>query len=217
MADIQKQMAERVAAISSQVGSAGPPRIKINKDKTFTLPTGETSDQLSVVILAWRTHHLYYDKKYQEGEVNPPVCFAVGPDPKNMTPSPNAPKKQADKCNVNNKSVCPFDVFGSDGRGKLCQNRRVLAVLAPDANQETEILTLSVSPTGLRRFDAYVESVKAAFKAIPISVITQIGFLDNAQYTTLTFSKPVPNPNMKAMWPRLDEAEHLVSIEPIGG
>ena len=65
---------------------------------------------------------------------------------KTLVPSDNAPDKQNDSCRG-----CPMNSSAPPtGSGKARKNTRMLAVLPPDADSDTELWTLKVSPTGIK-------------------------------------------------------------------
>ena len=90
----------------------------------------------------------------------------------------------------------------------------MLAVLPPDADDETEIWTLKVSPTAIRAFDGIVSSVNRAFQLPPVGVVVTVGFDDTKDYPSLTFSDPQPNSNVAVHFARQDEAREMIQREP---
>ena len=212
--DIKKQIQEETDNIENQLqAGGGTPKIKINRNKTFTLPDGSTVEQFGAVIVAFSSHYLYYDKPYVEGQNATPACFAIGNDPKSMVPSDSSPSKQAEKCNEKGQSVCPYDVFGSKGKGKMCQNRCILALLEPGAGPEDTFIVLSISPTGLKRYTNYVKYVKATHNLPPVGVITQFAFNPKEDFTSLVFGGDADNPDLSQCWARRSEAELLLADE----
>jgi hypothetical protein len=126
-----------------------------------------------------------------------------------MAPSKNAPLAQATDC-----QSCPNNQFGSDGNGKACKNSRVLAVLPPDADEDTPMWLLNVSPTALKGFDGYVANVVRVFQTPPIGVVTTVTFDDSVSFAKLVFSDPQPNENIGAHFGRQEEAKALLAVEP---
>ena len=106
--------------------------------------------------------------------------------------------------------------FGSSpmGSGKACKNTRLLAVLPPDADDETEIWTLKVSPTALKNFDNFVAGVNRAFQLPPVGVIVTVGFSDAKDYPSLEFTNPQPNNNVAVHLTRQEEAREMLLREP---
>lgn len=205
---IQETLKAQAVATMGQIAPGGGPKIRVTKTG-FELPDGSKATQLELVILDFITAHSFYDTPYDPKNPAPPACFARGRNPKDMAPSKNSPNLQADDC-----QECPMNEFGSSGNGKACTNNRILAVLPPDAEADTPIWTLSVSPTALKAFDGYVAGVVRAFGMPPISVITTVGLNPATDFPQLTFSNPQPNSNLDAHFGRQGEALDLLMAEP---
>jgi hypothetical protein len=153
----------------------------------FTLPDGSShAGPLHAVILDWRMTHELYEGIYDPQKPSAPICFANSATFSELKPSHRAPKPKAESCNA-----CPMNVFGSapTGRGKACKNMRKLAIVPPNATPETEPMILMVSPTGLKNFDNYVNSVASGEDGVmPIQITTLIGFNAKEAYPTLVFA-----------------------------
>jgi hypothetical protein len=191
-ADIQKSLAAEVQGIQSRIGSPSGNRVKVTQKKTFRMPNGEENPgPIKAVILDFISAYYFYPGVYDPDDITPPDCFALGVEVATLAPHDTVPAntRQADSC-----AVCPQNQFGSAqrGKGKACQNARLLAILPPDADMETPIMTLKVSPTAIRPFDAYVSSVARSFQKPPIGVVTTIGFDPSSDYASLRFGEPEP-------------------------
>ncbi len=203
MADEAKQLQERIQVSSGNV-------IRLGKDKTFRLPDGTSSkDPMECVILDYTYRNLFYGSTYDEKNPVPPDCFSISRTGKDMEPSDNSPDKQADTC-----GECPNNQFGSKGRGKACKNTRWVALLPPDADSETPIAYLSIPPTSIQEFDAYVKSVAASFQRPPVGVVTMIAFDPTVDYQKLRFGKPSPNTSVAEFMARRAEAKTVLESEP---
>lgn len=195
LAEIQKQSQNDAALMNDQLDAASVPKVILNGDKTFTID-GVIYEEIDIVILSFCTHMYYYDKPFKKGDINPAACFWVGDNPKKPDgPDSAAPKPQAEDC-----VSCPMFVWGSDGEGKACKTRRVLAVVKPDATEDDTIYQLHVAPKGLRGFDAYIKSVVGITNMRPISVISHVRFDERETYQKLIFEKPVKNDRLQEMW-----------------
>jgi hypothetical protein len=207
---IQDTLRAQAAAMSERVSAPTGNAIRVTQDKQFQLPDGtKTPGPLELVIVDFVSKNAFYEGNYDPKNITPPSCFAIGTVPIKMVPSANAPEPQSDSC-----SSCPMNQFGSAGAGKACKNSRVLAVLPPDADENTPIWTLTTSPTAIKAFDNYVSGVARTFQMPPISVVTTVSFDENESYAKLTFSNPVPNPNLEAHFNRQAEAKDILSAEP---
>jgi len=209
LVSIKDQMAAELAALSERTSPAGGDKIQLKNDKTFNLPDGTKANELEVVIVDFIATNNFYEGAYDKDNIQPPACFAIGQIITQMVPSDNSPAKQSDSC-----AVCPMNQFGSAGNGKACKNMRRLAVLPADADTDTPMLVLDVSPTGLKSFDGYVKSVASKFGVLPIGVVTTITMDPNVDYPSLRFGDPQPNENVEVHWSRRAEAMERISQEP---
>lgn len=206
---IQETLKKQAQELNDKVAPASGITIGVTQAKEFRLPTGEKVDELQVVIVDFTSANYFYEGAYDKDNISPPACFAIGTNPLQLVPSDNSPAKQNDTC-----KGCPMNEFGSSGAGKACKNTRVLAVLPPDATEETPVWLLKVSPTAIKAFDSYVRSVAAAFQMPPIAVVTTLSFDPNSDYASVRFSDPQPNENLAAHFGRQDEARKLLAEEP---
>lgn len=217
---MKELMEKQAAQIADKIGSPGGDRIAVSQDKSFKFPDGTiTKDPFQAIIVEFVTGHFYYAGKYDPKNIVPPDCFALGEDPDAMVPSENSPQKQADNC-----QDCALNQFGSDGAGKACQNRRVLALLPPDALDKKEergedepLAIISVSPTALRNFDGYVAKLANMAKKPPAAFITTIGFNSRVDYAQLVFTNPeiIEDEALLAhVFSRQDEARARLLTEP---
>lgn len=206
---IQDALKAQVAGMGERLGAATG--ISINtKAKRFTFPDGRKDDgPVELVIVDFIRHNTFYDAPYDEKNPIPPACFSLNQVIANMVPSKNSPVVQAQSC-----KGCPMNEFGSNGNGKACTNSVLLAVLPPDADEETPIWLLKVSPTGLKSFDGYVRQVTAMTQMPPLSVVTEVSFDDSLAYPSLRFGNPRPNDNLAVHFARQEEAKKLLETEP---
>lgn len=211
-ANLQADMEAELAAFKSRV--AAPTGNRIDTDeKLFTLPNGETGESLNVIIVDFVAYNAYYDKPWNPNQIVPPNCFALGLEPAGMVPSENSPEMQAESC-----AACWANQWKSaaNGTGKACTNSRLLALVSPNATEDTPIMILKVTPTALKNFDAYVSGVARSFQRPPRGVITEITFDPNVKYSSLRFGNPVActNDQMAMAYARRTEAMDLLMCEP---
>ncbi len=210
LVSIKEALARDLAALAGKTAPAGGDSIQIGQDKTFKLPDGtKTSGPLQLVIVDFTSSNKFYDGPYDKDNIAPPACFAIGDNPTTLVPSDNSPVKQSDSC-----STCPMNQFGSAGKGKACKNTRVLAVLPPDADEDTPLWILNVSPTAIKAFDSYVASVARQFQLPPVGVVTEVSFDENIDYASLRFGNPQPNEGLTAHFSRKEEATTRLAQEP---
>jgi hypothetical protein len=186
--EMKQQLAERVAADIGRLGAiGGKDAIRITQDKTFELPTGEVIQELSAVILQFVYRNEYYIGAYNKKAISPPACFSISPNAASLAPSPNSPIMQVGEDST--CSQCQWNQFGSSpsGDGKACKNTVFMAVMPPDAKEDSPIWVIKTSPTGVKHFNNYVSSL--ARDNVPFdAVITKINFDPALSYASLRFS-----------------------------
>lgn len=190
IAAYREQLRQELAGLSKRVAPPSGNRISL-KGKVFTLPDG-SSDKgpFAAVILDWRCVNRYYEGIYNSQSPKPPICWATSKRVDDLAPGDDVKAPKADSCDT-----CPMNEWGSSptGKGKACKNTRRLAVVPADATGDTEIMVLDVSPTGLKNFDNYVNSLGAGEHGqLPIEVVTHVGFNPAMDYPTLVFGRPEP-------------------------
>lgn len=206
---IKDQLAAQAAAMSGRTAPPSGSGIKLGAGK-MTLPNGTvTPGPIDVVIVDFVATNNYYPGAFDRDNIVPPVCFAIGTDPKELAPSANSPEPQAKTC-----AECPMNQFGSKGKRKACNNERKLAVLPPDADADTPMWTLKVATMGVKSFDSHVNAVVRTFQTPPVGVITSIGLDESVDYPKLTFGNPQPNEALAEHFARQKEAQDMLATEP---
>ena len=211
---IRDQFQKDADSLKDKVQVVGGDLIKLTKDKHFKLPDGtKNPGPLAVTILGFTSTNKFFDRPYKEGEVIPPACFAIGDNPLELVPSDKSPDKQADSC-----SKCPNNEFGSKGNGKACGNHRLLMIRAGTGDDASDPnapkYKLQISPTGVRAFDAYVQSIRTQYQAPIYAVVTEIYFDPNVDYQSLRFGNPQPNPNLELHFKEAQAAKEALKQEP---
>lgn len=207
--NVKEKLAAMLAAQEGKTAAVGGNKIRVTQDKQFALPDGtKTRDPLELVVIDFTSRNEFYEGAFDKDNITPPACFAIGNIPTKLAPSANSPIKQADSC-----ADCPMNIFGSKGSGKACKNSRVLAVLPPDADADTPMWLIQVSPTAIKAWDGYVKDVQRQFGAPPVAVVTTVSFTDS-DYAQLTFGDAKPNENIEVHLERVDEAAELLAQEP---
>lgn len=211
-ANLMQQLAAEVAEIQNRIGSPTGNRIRVTQSKKFRMPSGEESaGPITGVIVDFITAYYYYTGQFDPNDIQPPECFALGEKIIELAPHATAPNKQAESC-----AICPQNQFGSAGRGKACSNTRLLALLPPDATEETPIMILRVSPTALRSYDAYVAGVARSFQSTPIGVVTEFSFDPSSEYASLRFAPQgmLNEAQLRLFLSRRDEARKILMTPP---
>lgn len=210
-ANAKAQFAQELADLQKRISAPSGDRITITQGKTFKLPNGTELDEIEAVIVDFSAANYFYTEGYERGVISAPQCFALGLEPAGLIPSDNSPDKQCAAC-----AGCWANQFGSAGKGKACQNTRLLALLAPDADAESPLMILKVSPTALKSFDGHVASV-ARSKQVPVrGVITKLCFSQDTDYASLRFSviDDAPTDLILLANNRLEEARQRLLTEP---
>ena len=182
------------------------------KGKTFTLPDGSANDgPLICVVLDWCTANTYFEGIYNPKDIKPPACFAIGREVATIKASKSAPKAQGTLC-----KECPKNEWGSDpqgGKGKACKNTRRLLVVPANASEKTQPWILSVSPTGLKYFDKYVNTLNDV-GTHPVEVITKIAFEPGEAYPSLRFEVDTKHDKLDIMWLLKERGQEILMQEP---
>jgi hypothetical protein len=180
--DVNAAMAAEVAEIQKRISAPSGDRITVTQAKTFKLANGLEVDEFEGIVVDFVAANYYYTEAFDRGNITPPTCFALSLEPASMTPSPNSPDVQAGAC-----ASCWANQFGSAGKGKACQNTRLLGILPTDATAETPLAILKVSPTAIRAFDAHVANI-ARKHGMPVrAVVTKFSFSDD-QFSSVRFT-----------------------------
>lgn len=211
VANVDAALQQEVGDIKNQVGAPQTNNIS-TKDKMFTFPDGRVLETLDgFVIVDFLSWNAYYPDKFDPNNPKPPVCFAYGKEISDLVPSENSPELQADACNG-----CWANEFGSDGNGKACKNTRRLALV--DSRDEdpanAELYILSVPPTSLKKFDAFVNGVARFYQKPPIAVTCDIAFHPESTYASLLFHNPQPNPAYREHFGLREAAREMLEAEP---
>jgi hypothetical protein len=208
-AEIQREIEENANRVSASTSKA----IGIMQKKMFKMPDGtEHPGPLEVVVLDFAYGNNFYKKPYKDGqkEVTPPDCFARGRSLKGLVPSASVKVKEAAACDT-----CPNNQFGSKGDGKACSNNGYLAVMTPDAAADDPIYTIKISPTAIKAWDAYVNTLRNKFNKVPLQFITKVSFDPASAYPSLRFGDPQPNPRVEEVFfARRAEAREILAVEP---
>lgn len=188
--DVNAEMAAEVARIQQRVSAPSGDRIQATQSKTFKFPDGTEAPSFECVIIDFVAANMFYAEAYDRNNVTPPLCYAAGLEPQDLVPTSASPEKQAESC-----AVCNNNKFGSSGKGKACQNTRLLGLLPVDADIGTEMLVLKVSPTALKSFDGFVSNVARVFQLPVRGVVTEVSFNPNVDYASMVFRATGPAPS----------------------
>jgi hypothetical protein len=140
-----------------------------------SLPGG----RVECIILGTAALNAWYRKAYDSNDVTIPDCYAMSSiaDDPDMAPHVDAPDKQAALC-----ADCPKNEFGTAkvGRGKECGNNlRLAVILGKDAKDAdgvvvAEMATAKISPTNMKHYKGYLDSVVEEHGRPLWAVVTEI-------------------------------------------
>lgn len=210
-----EQLAQEAAVISSRIAAPTGNHIRFNANRGFITPDGMEGDELEVVIVEFMSRNTYYDRDYDKDNPSPPACFAIGPEPSMLMPSPRSPNKQCETC-----TPCQQNQFGSAtvGKGKGCKNTRLLALMPLSAldKDDAPIWIMAVPPASLKSFDAYVHSLAHKHKTVPIGVVTRIAPDPKSTFAAPRFSvhRPLTTKELGTFMGRREEAADALATEP---
>ena len=210
--DIQAQLRQEMDHLKERVEPPSGFMIS-TKGKTFTLPDGSADEgPLICVVLDWITGNTYFEGIYNPKNIKPPVCWALGRNVSEVTASKNAPKPQHDgPCKGCKQNQWESDPGG--GKGKACKNTRRLLVVPVGAGEDTSPWVLSVSPTGLKHFDKYVNTLSDT-GVHPIEVVTEISMEPTEDYPSLRFKVDTKHDKVEMMWALKEKGQEILFQEP---
>lgn len=207
--NLEDEIKKQLQAQKGQLGALPSNKIS-TKNKKFTLPNGQSGEEIEVVILDFVWAMVNYPGVYNSNNPQQPNCFAIGRDNPmsgQLKPHENSAEPQFEDC-----KDCPKNQWQSapSGNGKACKNQRRLIVLPPDATEDTEPMTIYVSPGGLKHFDAYVSRLSAEHQVLPVQVITKMSFDQDQSYPLLKFEMIDVHDNLQFFWHKRDAAQEML-------
>lgn len=213
----EEQLAKEAGEIAKRIAAPSGDRIRFKANAAFITPDGMEGETLEVVIVDFTSSNLFYDSLYDRDNPQPPGCFAIGPEPSLLVPSPNSPNKQSETC-----SSCPNNQFGSasNGKGKACKNTRLVALMPSAAldkpDEDAPIWILSVPPTSLKAFDSYVAMLASRHKTVPVGVVTEISLDPKNTFASPRFDvvRPLQGKELGTFMSRREEANQRLNAEP---
>jgi hypothetical protein len=212
MTKLQTQLAAELAELDKKVAPPSGHRISL-KSKVFSMPDGKTSPgPINAVILDWRSINVFYPGTYNAQKIEPPVCFAVAKNIGKLKPNPNCQDPQHPEC-----EECTYNQWGSaPGGGRACKNTIRVAVVPPDAKDDTVPWTIDIAPTSMTAFSNMVYAIKDGMGMLPLQVQVTVGFDQGADYPKLTFANPEPLPEelIEKMFGFRQASQPLLDKEP---
>jgi len=214
MTKLQTQLAAELAELNKKVAPPSGHRISL-KGKVFSMPNGGTSPgPINAVILDWRSINVFYPGTYNAQKIETPVCFAVANNIGDLKPSPNCADPQSKEC-----EGCKRNAWSSapgGGRGRACKNTIRVAIVPPDAKDDTVPWTIDIAPTSTTAFNSMVYAIRDGMGMLPLQVQLTLDFDANADYPKLTFASPeaLPDELVGLMFDLRKASQSLLDKEP---
>jgi hypothetical protein len=210
---VEDQIRKELAEQKGHIGALPSNKIQL-KNKEFTLPDGQsTPGPIEVIVLDYVWFMVHYPGVYNSNNPQQPNCFAVGREtPQSGELKPHETVKQAQHSDCKD---CPKNEWGSapSGKGKACKNQRRLIVIPVKFDEDTEPMTVYVSPGGLKHFDAYVSRLQNEHGLLPAQVITEISFDKDQTYPLLQFRFVEKHANVNAAWAIKERSKEILFRE----
>ncbi len=92
-----------------------------------------------------------------------------------------------------------------------------MAVLLPTVGDGETLYTINVSPTGIKAFDGYINSINKLYQVVPIQMITEVVFHPEKDWAMLLFQDPRPNEDYAKSFSFRDAAKEMLAVEPQPG
>jgi hypothetical protein len=168
------------------------------------------NNELEVIVVASTAENCYYSGAYDPDKISSPECFAQSLDPKSMAPHSNVAEPIAENC-----QVCPYNEFGSKGKGKMCKNYRKLIMIPAGTTADevagAELAYLKVSPTSVNNWKKYCQQLVASAGIPPWAAKTKIKVVpDKKTIHQVTFHAVEPvgdDALLAAIHGRIEEGE----------
>jgi len=204
-------MKKQLADTNKRIAQSDSNRVKVNR-AGFIAPGGDQGDELIVVVVDYTNVNMFYESEYDKDNITDPDCYANNRIHAELEPERKSPKLQAEVC-----TACPQNQWGSAprGKGKACKNSRLLAIVPFDNIGEAPIWTISVSPTGIKRWDNYVKKL-ADVNLTPMFVGTKITLAKGLDYASLMFEtlQKLDEGDANLIITRLEAASELLNRVP---
>jgi len=213
-ATVQAAMANDITSFQNRLAAPTGNRIAVTQDRKFRAPNGDKFDRVSGIIVDFIAKKAWYPNPYDKDNIVPPHCFGLDFVAHSaLEPSENSPERQCETC-----ATCPKNAFGSaeNGKGKACKDSYVLALLGPDAEEGSPLMTLEISATGIKPFEKYVRDLARETGKAPYAFVTEFFMDDSVDYASVRCGFPLeasPELIMMAL-SRREEAATLLSTEP---
>lgn len=198
---LQKNLMATVKDTTARLKSNAGNNIGIRNSK-FTYKQEVIGRSLVAIAVDFVHAQTYYDTPFDVDNPHPPACHALSVDGDDMQPLPKSPSIQSEYCDG-----CEMNAWGSAnvGRGKACSQQIKIAVVAAGPNETLatcEMAILTLPPTSLKNWNAYVKGLEKAHGLPPLAFYTRFEFAEDDDWPVLLFEVDRP----------IDDADELLAI-----
>lgn len=219
LALVDNELMSEVEHLKQQINQPTGARIKIEPSGNFVLPDGlNLGDEIQVAIINFVARNTYYSSPYNPNNLTPPDCYAIGTVRHDLlVPEDDSPNKQSDAC-----ATCELNKFGSgsNGVGKACSNRYLVAVLVvdpdnPDAHNapDAPVYLLDLPPTAIKSFEGAIRHT-ASMMGHWAKALYTVTAVPAGTYAKISFGSPEPNRDYAAHFARRDEVHGMLYRKP---
>ena len=214
---------DEVAAFQQRLSAPSGNKISVTQDKKFSMPptdafpAGAKMEVIHGVIVDFIAKKNWYEGVFDRDNIVPPNCFALDFVPHDaLLPSENSPDIQGEACKTCDKNQWEPIAPGSQKKKKACQDKYVLALLAPDANEGASLITLELSATAIKAYDKYVRDLANDYGLPPYAFVTEFSFDPNVTWASVRCGNPEPvNKSLYELAKaKREEAITVLRVEP---
>lgn len=216
---IDDALTNEVENLKQQIGQPTGARIKVEPSGNFVLPDGlNLGDEIQVAIINFVARNTYYSSPYNPNNMAPPDCYAIGTVRHDLlVPEDDSPNKQSDAC-----ATCELNKFGSgsNGVGKACSNRYLVAVLVVDPDNpgahnapDAPVYLLDLPPTAIKSFEGAIRHT-AGMMGHWAKALYTVTAKPAGTYAKISFGSPEPNRDYAVHFARRDEVHDMLHRKP---
>lgn len=165
----------------------------------------DLSNPIEVVILALRGERTWFEDDYDPDNPSPPSCYSFDGE----TPHPESADPQSKAC-----KDCPWNEFGTKGRGKACKEggRLALAIVTEEGGLEDDTLQARTSVNNTKTLRSYAERLTGPVFMYSTFITNQPDPKTQYRLAFRTGKKLVLNETSgPALAERVEEAERLLA------
>jgi hypothetical protein len=176
------------------------------KDGSYTFGDDDLGSEMDCIVVRAVQFMQYFTSSYNKKNPQPPDCFALSVDGKNMKPHENSSEPQARKCDV-----CPHSKV-VDGNPPDCATKRRIALLHVDDIETPKMVAKAAMPyleipwTSIKQsWSPYIKKVLPGKEKPSYAVLTHLE-LDDKKVTRFSYVKKLPSDIVAAVVKRREEA-----------